>query len=245
MKISPRAGTAAGIIAAAIAALLLTPTITGATDSPQPPSTPLPTLSAETLPSTVPDVVDHTPESGTLTLLEQLPPVSAPPGQDYDRDEFGQRWADIDRNGCDTRNDMLGRDLIEATFKPGTHDCVVLTGILHDPYTGETVDFTRLSEGYQPVQVDHVIPLAAAWDAGASGWTSEQRTQFANDPANLQVTTANQSKGSRGPASWMPPAADYACEYATRYVELAHHYDLALPEEDRAALRGTLTGCSQ
>ena len=161
---------------------------------------------------------------------------------DYDRNLFGPRWADIDRNGCDTRNDILARDLSDVVYKPGTNDCVVLSGILHDPYTGETVTFTRVSEGYQPVQIDHIIPLAVAWASGADTWTEEQRTQFANDPANLQTTTANQTKGDSTPSAWMP-AGDAACEYSTRYLEVATDYALEIPAADRDALTTALTSC--
>lgn len=62
---------------------------------------------------------------------------------DYNREDFGEAWADVDHNGCDTRNDILARDLARPTFKPGTHDCIVLTGTLAEPYTGKTIQFER------------------------------------------------------------------------------------------------------
>lgn len=127
-------------------------------------------------------------------------------------------------------------------FKAGTHDCVILTGTLNDPYTGETITFTRVSEGYQPVQVDHIIPLAAAWYTGAAQWSDDTRLQFANDPLNLQITTANQVKGDSTPSSWMPP--HNPCDYATRYIQIAHTYDLGLAPDDITALRSALTSCT-
>lgn len=80
----------------------------------------------------------------------------------YDRVEFGQRWADIDRNGCDTRNDVLDRDLTNTTYKPGTHDCVVLTGTLISPYTGEIISFVPGRGTSSEIQIDHVVALADA-----------------------------------------------------------------------------------
>ena len=191
-------------------------------------------------------VVPLTPEaSQALTQLEQLT-IAEPLQTPYNRDAFGQRWADVDRNGCDTRNDILRRDLVDVTLKPGTHDCVVLTGKLHDPYTGTTISFVRGQGTSELVQIDHVIPLAWAWRNGAADWADDRREQFANDAINLAAVDgpANQSKSDRGPALWMPPAAGYHCTYAIRFVQVLTTYDLSVPAEDAAALRSTLTSCS-
>ncbi|WP_024286164.1 DUF1524 domain-containing protein [Cellulomonas sp. KRMCY2] len=83
------------------------------------------------------------------------------------RDLFGNGWVDVDRNGCDPRNDMLERDLEPQTFKPGTHDCVVLTGVLNDPYSATTIQFTRVQDTSNDVQIDHVVALSDAWQKGA------------------------------------------------------------------------------
>lgn len=212
MKLTRTVGAASGAGVAALAVLLLLPTL--GTDAGATPSAP--------------------------SIQEPAPAAAAA----YDRDLFGPRWADVDRNGCDTRNDILARDLTDVTYKPGTNDCVVLTGTLHDPYTGETVTFTRVSEGYQPVQIDHIIPLAVAWASGADSWTEEQRTQFANDPANLQTTTANQTKGDSTPSEWMPVDVLAACEYSTRYLDVTTDYALEISAADRDALTATLTSCT-
>lgn len=219
MKLTRTVGAASGAGVAILAAVLLLPTL--GTDAGAAPTTTQPVTSAT--PST-----------------SETPAISA----DYDRDLFGPRWADVDRNGCDTRNDILARDLRDVVYKPGTNDCVVLSGTLHDLYTGETVTFTRVSEGYQPVQIDHVIPLAVAWATGAHSWTEEQRTEFANDPANLQTTTANQAKGDSTPSEWMPTDVAGACEYSTRYLDVAATYALEIPAADHDALTTTLAGCA-
>lgn len=215
MKLTRTAGAAAGVIGVVAAALLL------------------PTLGAGASPAPLP--------AATSTSSQPSPAATA--AADYSRDQFGPRWADVDRNGCDTRNDILSRDLVDVVYKPGTNDCVVLTGILHDPYTGETVTFTRTSEGYQPVQIDHIIPLAVAWSSGADSWTAEQREQFANDPANLQATTANQSKGDSTPSQWLPAGDAASCTYSTRYLEVAVDYALEISAADRSALDRALTRC--
>jgi hypothetical protein len=80
---------------------------------------------------------------------------------------FGPAWADVDRNGCDTRNDILARDLTNETFRPGTNNCVVMTGTLADKYTGTTIAFTRGQDTGSDVQIDHVVPLSDAWQMGA------------------------------------------------------------------------------
>lgn len=180
-----------------------------------------------------------------IAQLEQLT-IAEPLQTPYNRDAFGQRWADIDRNGCDTRNDVLRRDLVDVTTKPGTRDCVILTGTLHDPYTGTTISFVRGQGTSELVQIDHVIPLAWAWRNGAADWTDEHREQFANDGINLAAVdgSANQSKSDRGPAIWMPPSSAYHCSYAVRFVQVLDTYDLTIPGEDAAALQSTLSSCS-
>ncbi len=182
----------------------------------------------------------------TLSQLEQLVVAEADDQDSYQRDEFGQRWADIDRNGCDQRNDALAAALENITTKPGTHDCVVLTGTLHDPYTGLTIAFQRGQGTSELVQVDHIVPLAWAWRQGADEWDETQREHFANDPINLQATdgSANQSKSDRGPANWMPPNADYGCMYAARFVDVLTTYQLTINAADHTALSAQLASCT-
>ncbi|WP_449374204.1 HNH endonuclease family protein [Arthrobacter psychrolactophilus] len=120
-----------------------------------------------------------------LEVLATLPIKGRAPKTGYTREQFGQAWADVDRNGCDTRNDILNRDLTAKTFKPGTRDCVVLTGVLAEPYTATTIDFVRGSTTSSAVQIDHVVALNDAWQKGAQQLSVEQRTSLANDPLNL------------------------------------------------------------
>lgn len=189
-----------------------------------------------------------TPDAvATVTEDVRADPDYVPKVPGYDRScspgrgcSFGPAWSDdVDQefghNGCDTRNDILRRDLTEAEVDPNTRGCVVLSGTLHDPYTGQVVAFRKGANG---VQIDHLFPLAAAWDRGAWEWSAEDRRNFANDPANLQATTTaiNTSKSDKLPGDWMPPVG--RCDYARRVAEVADKWHLVLTSRDVAALRG-------
>ncbi|TLG04757.1 HNH endonuclease [Nocardia cyriacigeorgica] len=162
---------------------------------------------------------------------------------------FGPAWSDDyegtgGHDGCDTRNNVLARQLTDIAFRPGTRDCVVVSGTLADPYTGTRVPF-RKSDA-QDVPVDHVYPLAAAWDLGAAAWPLDRRVRFANDiDYNLQATTraANQAKGDSTPGEWLPPSRPGHCFYAAKYLATAIHYDLPITVDDQAALQSIAIGC--
>lgn len=175
--------------------------------------------------------------------LTEIPVKGRAPKTGYTRAQFGQAWADTDRNGCDTRNDILRRDLSDPVFKEGTRNCVVLSGTLHDPYTGKTIDFQR-GERSADVQIDHVVPLSDAWQKGAQQWTAQKRLEFANDPANLRSAdgAANQEKGDGDLATWLPSNKTFRCEYAVNIVEVKAVYGLWMTqaEHDKASeLLGT------
>ena len=104
------------------------------------------------------------------------------PKTGYSRDQFGPAWADTDHNGCDTRNDILARDLTNETFKPGTNDCVVTTGTLADKYTGTTINFVRGEDTSSAVQIDHIVPLCDAWQTGAQQFSADQRKDSPTTP---------------------------------------------------------------
>lgn len=107
--------------------------------------------------------------------IEYLMVKGRAPKTGYSREAFGPAWADTDRNGCDTRNDVLNRDLTQITHKPRTHNCVVLEGLFHDPYSGETMIFGRGEETSGLVQVDHVVSLSNAWQTGMFQRTPPER----------------------------------------------------------------------
>jgi hypothetical protein len=156
---------------------------------------------------------------------------------------FGPAWADVDRNGCDQRNDVLHRDLTGIQVREGTQDCVVIVGVLDDPYTGRTVPFEKADAALVPI--DHVVPLAAAWVQGAAGWPAEQRALFANDLTNLIATTReeNSAKGDSTADEWVPPDPAHGCSYATVVITVKDRYALAVTPAEAAALEGLLATC--
>src|SRR4051812_28754165 len=178
------------------AALLLLPALTACTITTVQPGAPLPA------PAPPP-----TAASGSaLTALDGLAVKGRAPRSDYDRDAFGPAWADVDRNGCDTRNDILRRDLEDVVARYGTHGCVVLTGTLADPYSGKDISFVRGQDTSTAVQIDHVVALSDAWQKGAQAWDDTRRLAFANDPLELLAVDGglNQSKRDGDAATWLP-----------------------------------------
>jgi hypothetical protein len=183
--------------------------------------------------------------SAALTGVAELP-VSDSYVSGYQRSAFGQAWADTNRNGCDTRNDVLRADLTTTTIKAGTNGCVVLSGVLADPYTGTTIHFTRGYSTSEAVPIDHIVPLGWAWQHGAATWTATKREDFANDLDELQAVdeASNTAKSDSGPATWMPPANAYSCTYDTRWVSILTRYRLSIDTADKTALTRTLTACA-
>ncbi len=169
----------------------------------------------------------------------------------YRRAAFGEAWTDENsapggHNGCDTRNDILNRDLQDKT-EVSIKRCpqAVKTGVLHDPYTNETIAFSRGNQVGAAVQIDHIVPLALAWDLGASNWPEDQRVQFANDPANLLAVSgkANQDKGDKQPANWMPPNHAFWCQYAMQYLAVLRGYGLPVDAPSVPVLREATATC--
>ncbi len=172
--------------------------------------------------------------------LKDLPLAAAPHPQGYTRAQFGPAWKDVDHNGCDTRNDILARDLTDVV-KRGR--CVVLSGTLHDPYTGTTMHFVRGPQSAL-IQIDHIYPEHRAWMYGAWKWTLEQRENFGNDPLELVAANgkANEAKGDDGPADWTPDQG-FWCQYATRYIQVAVKYHLPVTGADRDKLGTMIKRC--
>ena len=189
-----------------------------------------------------------TPTPGSAAAaLAQLPVKGRAPRTGYDRKAFGQSWADIDRNGCDQRNDVLARDLDGTTFKPGTRDCKVLSGTLPDPYTGQPVAFLSGPGTSDDVQIDHLVALSDAWQTGAQQLDPATRERLANDPLNLIATAGpvNQAKGESDAASWLPPHRPAWCAYVARQVAVKLSYALWVTAAERDAMARVLTGCPE
>lgn len=208
-----------------------------------------------------------------IDTVTQTPITSLNTEAPYDREtQFGPAWKDIDHNGCDTRNDILARDLANVEWK--SNGCQVATGTLEkDMYSGSTIEFVR-GQGNctrtlgtwngkavehkrlgpsgdggcsEAIQIDHVVPLALAWRNGADTWTQEEREQFANDPINLVASDGalNQLKSDKGPSQWLPDpqAGGDTCAYVARYANVYGHYRLTITQADKEALVTNLQAC--
>jgi len=201
-------------------------------------------------PSEPPKVSTSDAATAALGMLAFLPVAAPASSAGYSRDQFGQAWSDDvavagGHNGCDTRNDILRRDLTAPQIKAGTQGCVVLSGTLSDPYTGLTVQFTRGQTTSEAVQIDHLVALSDAWQTGAQQLTASQRQDFANDPLNLQAVTGtvNAAKGDSDAADWLPPNPGYRCEYVDRQIQVKTRYTLWVTPAERDAITSVLIGC--
>ena len=181
-------------------------------------------------------------EELTVPELKEIP-VATSPAPGYNRDRyFGDDWIDVDGNKCDTRNDILNRDLDAKTFDG---PCVVTKGVLRDPYTGKNIDFVRGRESSSAVQIDHIVPLSYAWKYGANKWSQDQRYAFANDPRNLLAVDGptNGAKSDKGISQFLPPNESYKCEYVENFIGVIHEYKLSMPQEDINAAEKVLKNC--
>ena len=186
-----------------------------------------------------------------LARLTTLPVKGRAPMTGYDRAAFGPAWSDATdaewgHNGCDTRNDILRRDLQSVTLEPGTHGCVVLTGTLQDPYGNTTIHFVRGVGTSNAIQIDHVVALADAWQKGAQGWDAEKRKEFANDPRELLAVSGslNESKRDGDAATWLPPNKAYRCAYVAQQVAVKKAYGLWVTQAEHDAITHVLDVCA-
>jgi hypothetical protein len=193
-----------------------------------------------------PSVTTAAEQPGLATaVLETLPVKGRAPKTGYTRDQFGQAWADVDRNGCDTRNDILKRDLTSIIYKVGTRNCVIASGTLVDRYSGETINFVRGNITSMEVQIDHVVALSNAWQTGAFKLTLEQRTALANDPLNLFAVkgSLNQQKSDGDAATWLPPLKSFRCSYVSQQIAVKAKYSLWVIPPEKAAIVAILAKC--
>jgi hypothetical protein len=171
-----------------------------------------------------------------LTCCSGCPPHGPPPERQrteldagippYNRDEWG-RWSDADRDCQDTRQEVLiAESEAPVTFADPAKPCRVVSGRWTDVYSGQV--YTLSSD----LQIDHVVALEEAHNAGGWRWTPEQKKAYFNDldnPGHLVAVSqsSNASKGSRPPSQWMPPNAAYRCEYIRQRVRIFQKYGLS------------------
>ncbi len=185
-------------------------------------------------------------EPGLATaVLETLAVKGRAPKTGYTRAQFGPAWADVDRNGCDTRNDILKRDLTAITYRAKTRNCVVESGTLVDRYSGETINFVKGNISSMEVQIDHVVALSNAWQTGAFKLTAEQRKALSNDPLNLFAVKGrlNSQKGDGDAATWLPPLKSFRCSYVAQQIAVKAKYSLWVTAPEKAAIVSILAKC--
>jgi hypothetical protein len=168
----------------------------------------------------------------------------------YARSDFGAAWTDdnddpFGHNGCDTRNDVLRRDLQATVVKAGTSGCVALSGRLDDPYTALAIAFVRGAATSSRVQIDHVVALGDAWQSGAQQFTVRARQNLANDPLNLLAVDgpANEQKSDSDAASWLPPNKSFRCSYVARQVAVKLKWRLWVTAAEHDAIVRVLASC--
>ena len=208
------------------------------------PALPLqPGAAGETAPPASTDASTTAPAGSALALLGTIAVKGRAPHTGYDRvGDFGEAWMDIDHNHCDTRDDILSRDLLDPA-KQGS--CKVTSGVLHDPYTGKTIHFVRGVQTSVAVQIDHLVALSNAWQTGAQRLTLQQRQTLANDPIELLAVDGptNEAKGDGDAATWLPPNRGYWCAYAAKQVSVKAAYHLWVTPPEHDALARILGGC--
>lgn len=175
------------------------------------------------------------PVRDALTALA----VQAEDRTGYERTKF-RHWTDADRDGCSTRLEVLIEEAITAPEQGA--NCALTGGSWYSPYDDAYFAQARA------LDIDHLVPLAEAWDCGASAWTSAERQAYANDlddaRALIAVSAAsNRSKADQDPTTWQPPATGYRCTYATDWVAIKTRWSLAVDPAEQTAISDILDTC--
>lgn len=183
-----------------------------------------------------------------LAALNTLAVKGRGPLTGYSRAKFGAAWTDnngdpLGHNRCDTRNDVLHRDLTAVTYKSG--HCTIATGSLAEPYTGKTVHFVRGVKTSSLVQIDHVAAIGNVWVTGGAQITQTQRVNIANDPLELLAVdgSANEQKGDGDAATWLPSNKSFRCRYVAIQVAVKVKYHLWVTSAEKAAITKVLSSC--
>jgi hypothetical protein len=185
----------------------------------------------------VPSAAHATSYSATLTQAIADLSTATESRTGYSRDLF-RHWVDADGDGCSTRNEVL---IAEAEDAPTVGSTCSLTGGRWFSYY-DGVSQTSASA----LDVDHLVPLAEAWDSGAGGWSSATREAYANDLGDYRtlvgVTAAvNRSKGDQDIAEWLP--AQQQCRYLREWVAVKHRWRLRVDSAEKQAMTSLASGC--
>ena len=195
--------------------------------------------------TTVPSLPTQTQNTNSQLandVLDSIAVKGRAPKTDYKRSNFGDGWEQLP--GCDTRNYILKRDMIDVKTRSLT-DCTVASGKLNDLYTSKTITFVRGAGTSDKVQIDHVVALSDAWQKGAQGLSFNERVMFANDGLNLLAVDGktNQDKSDSDAASWLPPNKAYRCLYVARQLAVKQKYRLWITSGEKDAMKRVLNDC--
>lgn len=197
----------------------------------------------DTLPPATPSSSMPTTSGETaMAALDTLEVKGRAPKTGYARTQFGDGWST--KGGCDTRNRILQRDLVDAIIDD---NCKVTSGTLQDPYTGRDIEFTRGSNTSALVQIDHVVALSNAWQTGAQQLSAAEREALANDPLELLAVDgpANQQKGDGDAATWLPSNKPFRCQYIARQIAVKKKYHLWVTDAEKSAMYRILSACPE
>ena len=155
-----------------------------------------------------------------------------------------RHWTDDDRDCQNTRAEVLIAESSKPVTFSGDDECHVVSGRWRDPYTGKTF---RASAD---LQIDHVVPLNNAYRTGGHAWSAKKRQKYANDLGDRDhliavASSANTSKGARGPEDWLPPNRRYRCEYIHLWIRIKQKWQLGFTAREGQALTGYLDLCSR
>ncbi|SCF23472.1 Protein of unknown function (DUF1524) [Micromonospora viridifaciens] len=177
--------------------------------------------------------------SAPLTTAVASLPVATEVRTGYSRDLF-PHWIDADGNGCNTRNEVLIAEAVTKPTRSGT--CTLSGGRWYSYY--DNAYWTLTSD----LDIDHMVPLAEAWDSGARNWTTSRRQAYANDLGDYRALAAvtdnvNQAKGDQDPATWMPPYASARCRYINEWVAVKIRWRLTVDSAEKSALTSWANSC--
>jgi hypothetical protein len=211
-----------------------------------PTPSPTPSVSDSFTPTPEPtqttDAIPKKKRGEALRALAKLPIKGRAPKTGYSREMFSDDWDYY--NGCDVRNRILARDLVQYNYRSGSN-CIIETGVLQDPFTGQVIAFVRGVRTSLDVQIDHVVSLSDAWQKGAQQLSSYQRFMIYNDPLNLLAVwgPANSQKSDSDAASWLPSNKSFRCSFVARQIAVKVKYQLWVTQAEHDAMTRVLASC--
>nr|WP_237522775.1 HNH endonuclease family protein [Streptomyces sp. SID1328] len=188
------------------------------------------------MPTTIAPPAQAAPTADTLPLAEAVAqlPVAAEDRTGYDREQSFGGWIDADRDGCNTRMEVLLEEAVEPPAVTGR--CTLSGGRWYSWYDNSWID------GPRSLDIDHLVPLAEAWDSGASAWTRQRRVTYANyldDARHLEAVSArsNRQKADQDPTTWLvPDNPAERCHYLANWTAVKLQWGLAVDPAEQNTL---------